>query len=114
MGLVALIFFRYFNEFSYGLGWNPVTKGFLLSCAEDRTICLWCIHSVRLTLAVSNICRDLEGITKDEGSVQPARIFRAHNGTVEDVAWSHFKSYQFASVGDDKMLHMYASFVIRL
>lgn len=74
---------------SYGLSWNPIADGQLLSASNDKTICLWHIQ---------------------DASGDARQIYTAHTDVVADVAWHlHHESY-FGSVGDDHKLMMYASF----
>ncbi|KAH7299378.1 hypothetical protein KP509_24G008300 [Ceratopteris richardii] len=75
----------------YGLSWSALTEGYLLSGSDDTQICLWDINS-------SN------GSSK---ILQPMRIFQAHSGVVEDVAWHSSHDYLFGSVGDDWQLFIW-------
>jgi len=69
----------------YGLSWNSIKDGYLLSGSDDAVVCLW---------DVKNAGRELAAMS----------IFKGHAGVVEDVAWHlHHESY-FGSVGDDKKL----------
>jgi histone-binding protein RBBP4 len=69
----------------YGLSWNTLKQGYLLSGSDDSVVCLWDITAMS---------RTLDAMQK----------FAGHNGVVEDVAWHlHHESY-FGSVGDDKRL----------
>lgn len=74
----------------YGLSWNKLRKGHLLSSSEDQTVCLW----------------DLNDYTKDNNTLKPSRVFKGHTSVVEDVSWHEFHDSIFASVGDDKKLMM--------
>jgi len=72
---------------SYGMSWNLIKEGYLLSAAEDQTICLW----------------DIEGGTPLGQNLKAMTTFRAHTHVVEDVAWHPMHETFFASVGDDKL-----------
>ncbi|KAJ1919959.1 Histone acetyltransferase type B subunit 2 [Mycoemilia scoparia] len=75
----------------YGLSWNPLVEGQLISASEDFTVCHW----------------DIKGVTKDNRRLDPVNIYKGHTAVVEDVAW-HFKHDNiFASVGDDQMLMLW-------
>jgi len=71
----------------YGLSWNVLKEGQLLSCSDDKTICLW----------------DVEG-NKQGNTLKAQTIFSCHTEVVEDVAWHKHHDSLFGSVGDDKKL----------
>jgi len=56
----------------YGLDWNPLQAGLLLSGSDDKRICLWDINQSNLT----------------SSSVDPVRVWEGHTQEVEDVAWN--------------------------
>ena len=72
----------------YGLAWNPLRRGHLISSSDDHTICLW----------------DISGTTSASKELQATSIFKAHTAVVEDVTWHTLHEYEFASVGDDHHL----------
>ena len=72
----------------FGLSWNYRKKGLLLAASHDGTICMW----------------DIESAPKLYESIEPIGRFEDHIGAIEDVAWSKYHEYVFASVGDDKRL----------
>ncbi|VDO93048.1 unnamed protein product [Soboliphyme baturini] len=72
----------------YGLSWNLNLNGYLLSAADDHTVCLWDINA-----------NATEGISVDAKSV-----FTGHSSVVEDVAWHLMHETLFGSVGDDQKL----------
>ncbi|CED83414.1 nucleosome remodeling subunit caf1 nurf55 msi1 [Phaffia rhodozyma] len=72
----------------YGLCWNPVKSGHVLSASEDTTVCHW----------------DINGYSKTNNSLDPIRVYRGHTSIVEDVAWHNEHDYLFASCGDDRQL----------
>lgn len=65
----------------YGLSWSFVSKGQLLSSADDGLVCHY-----------------------DVNSSEPKRIYSGHASIVCDVQWHKFHETIFASVGDDKRL----------
>ena len=69
----------------YGLAWNPLAAGQLLSGSDDSTVCLW-------------------DINQGGAEVQAQSIFKGHTDVVEDVDWSKHHSHIFGSVGDDQQL----------
>jgi len=71
----------------YGLSWNHLTEGHLLSVSDDSTICLW----------------DIAG-GGQKATLDATTTFRHHRGVVEDVAWHLHHDCYFGSVGDDKQL----------
>lgn len=73
----------------YGLSWNNLDHGKLVSGAEDKLICTWDIKAPHI---------------KGGGSLDPTCIYEAHTAVVEDVSWHMFHSSIFASVGDDRKL----------
>lgn len=75
----------------YGMAWNPREKGLILSASEDMTVCLW----------------DIKTGNKENKVLQPLRVFSAHCGVVEDVAWHWNHDNIFCSVGDDRMLYLW-------
>ncbi|KAH3763471.1 retinoblastoma-associated proteins 46/48 [Pelomyxa schiedti] len=74
----------------YGLAWNPIRSGMLISGSEDCLICMWDINARSATQPVS-----------------PSNIFKGHSSAVEDVAWHVKQEHVFGSVGDDKQLLMW-------
>ncbi|XP_049851795.1 histone-binding protein RBBP4-like [Schistocerca gregaria] len=72
----------------YGLAWNPLRAGHLLSGSNDSTICLW----------------DVEANTKGRATLDPKTVFVGHSSIVEDVSWNPKHENSFASVGDDKKI----------
>ena len=72
----------------YGLSWNPLKKGLLLSASHDGTVCSW----------------DIESAAQLHTSIEPLAKYESHSGVVEDVGWSKHHPEIFASVGDDKRI----------
>lgn len=69
----------------YGLSWNQLKKGHVISCADDSTICHW----------------DVNAYTPQRRELQPLKVYKGHAGVVGDVAWHSLHDSLFASVGDD-------------
>lgn len=74
------------NAEGYGISWNPLVQGHLLSCASDGDICLWDIKS--------NSGVDISSL----------RTFSGHSAGVEDIDWSKYFPNIFGSVGDDSLI----------
>ncbi|CDW89960.1 wd-40 repeat-containing protein [Stylonychia lemnae] len=72
----------------FGLAWNPVHGGMLLSGSDDSLICIW----------------DVNKPNQLNNSIEPLHTYEAHTQVVEDVAWNYFDGNLFASVSDDKRL----------
>ena len=75
----------------YGLAWNPIQKGLLLSGSDDCRVCVW----------------DINQTNSNQLNQEPLNNFEAHNSIVEDVAWNNFDQFMFSSVGDDKKLRLW-------
>ncbi|OLY85145.1 Histone-binding protein RBBP4 [Smittium mucronatum] len=76
----------------YGVSWNPIQQGLIISASEDGSVCYW----------------DIMGNTKGEKKLDPLIKFSAHPGVVvEDVDWHPMHKYLFASVGDDQRLRLW-------
>ena len=58
----------------FGLDWNPVNAGFLLSGSDDSLICIW----------------DINNPNELANTIEPLHTFDAHTQIVEDVSWNHF------------------------
>jgi WD40 repeat protein len=75
----------------YGLSWNPLKKGYLLSASDDTHVCMW----------------DVSQVSAVQSSLAAIATFAHHASVVEDVAWHHFHESFFGSVGDDKLLNIW-------
>lgn len=75
----------------YGISWNPLKKGHLLSGADDNLICVW----------------DIEGQEMNGGTLHPLVEFKGHESVVEDVCWHKKDENAFGSVSDDKTLRIW-------
>jgi histone-binding protein RBBP4 len=72
----------------YGLSWNPLKDGYLVSGADDALVCMW----------------DIKNATKELAAL---KTFKGHSGVVEDVSWHVHHDSFFGSVGDDKQLFLW-------
>jgi len=72
----------------FGLAWNPVRPGLLLSGSDDNLVCVW----------------DVNQPNQLSNTLEPLHTFDGHSHVVEDVCWSHFNESQFYSVSDDRRL----------
>ncbi len=75
----------------YGIDWNTLDKGKLLSGADDNNILIW----------------DIEGTTRNGSHIEPILKFDAHESVVEDVAWHPKNQHWFGSVSDDRKLRIW-------
>ncbi|OXB35935.1 histone acetyltransferase type B subunit 2 [Cryptococcus neoformans] len=69
----------------YGLSWNALKEGHILSASEDTTIGHW----------------DIQGYSKQDPSLQPLRLYTGHSAYVADVEWHPKNENMFGSVSDD-------------
>lgn len=70
----------------YGLSWNKIFEGQLLSSSEDGTVRRWDVNS---------------------GNSMPVSLHTAHNDVVEDVSWHSLHEAYFGTVGDDGNLMLW-------
>lgn len=75
----------------FGLAWNPVRGGLLLSGSDDNLVCVW----------------DVNQPNQLSNTLEPLHTFEAHTQVVEDVCWSHHNEHLFATVSDDRRLNMW-------
>lgn len=75
----------------YGLAWNKLKPGLLLSGSDDCRACIW----------------DIQMTNSNQLTQEPLIYFQAHDSIVEDVAWSHFDEHLFLTVGDDKRMRIW-------
>ena len=76
------------SEEGFGLCWNPLREGFLVSASNDGGICMW----------------DVEAKAENKCISAPLASFSAHTAAVQDVSCNNFSPHIFASCGDDKAL----------
>lgn len=80
------------DQEGYGLAWNPLNKGILLSGSDDQKACIW----------------DISSATGNSVNVEPLiNLNAAHGSIIEDVAWNNFDQNVFTTVGDDKKLKIW-------
>ena len=80
------------DQEGYGLAWNPIKKGLLLSGSDDQKACIW----------------DITEQPSNQINVEPLHSLNAaHNAIIEDVAWNYFDQNIFTTVGDDKKLKIW-------
>mmetsp|Transcript_4378 Transcript_4378/g.13362 ORF Transcript_4378/g.13362 Transcript_4378/m.13362 type:complete len:431 (+) Transcript_4378:146-1438(+) len=72
----------------YGLCWNTLKAGLLLSASDDSTICMW----------------DVNAAPAESTSLDAMATYSGHTSVVEDISWHQHHDSYFASVGDDKRL----------
>ena len=72
----------------YGLSWNPVNAGLLVSGGDDNLICVW----------------DVNRPNQLSNTLDPTNVYEAHSQVIEDVCWNYHDGNVFASVSDDKRL----------
>ncbi|KAL3882345.1 hypothetical protein ACJMK2_028698 [Sinanodonta woodiana] len=70
----------------FGLSWNPIINGCIISASDDTTICLW----------------DVNTTPTQGGTIDAMTIFTEHTSIVNDVAWHPSHQTMFGSVADDK------------
>jgi histone-binding protein RBBP4 len=75
----------------YGLAWNALRQGYLLSGADDKLVCCW----------------DVRSYTAGKNTLDALYTFSGHTSVVGDVAWQCLHDSIFASVGDDQKLMLW-------
>jgi len=76
---------REHTEEGYGISWNPLQEGHLLSASFDHRVCFW-------------------DVSAGGAEIRPKVVYTKHTDKVLDVAWHlHHESY-FGSVSDDGKL----------
>lgn len=81
----------------YGLCWSRHKEGLLVTCSEDKTVCLWDVNAVSSAKAASTTGTQ----------VNPMSVFKGHTDVVEDVDWHHRDVNMIGSVGDDKSIRIW-------
>ncbi|KII69620.1 Histone-binding protein RBBP4 [Thelohanellus kitauei] len=90
-GVIPDLYLMGHTKEGYGLSWNPVREGHLISSSDDTTVCLWDVKSPNI----------------ESRRLQPLRVFRGHEEVVEDVSWNCFNGCIFASTGDDQRINIW-------
>ena len=85
------------QEEGYGMCWNRHKEGFMVSCSEDRTVCLWDVNTVSAAKSTANAGTQMK----------PISVFTGHTDVVEDVDWHHRDVNLIGSVGDDKSIRIW-------
>ncbi|OMJ27191.1 Histone-binding protein RBBP4 [Smittium culicis] len=76
----------------YGISWNPLQQGLVISASEDGSICYW----------------DIMGNNRSGKKLDPLSKLIAHpNVVVEDLDWHPLHKHLFASVGDDQFMKIW-------
>ncbi|EEB07351.1 CAF assembly factor complex subunit C [Schizosaccharomyces japonicus yFS275] len=73
------------TEEGYGLAWNRLREGLLLTAANDGKVCEW----------------DMENYTRSSHSVSPVRVFSKHKAAVNDVEYHPQHVNVYATASDD-------------
>lgn len=73
----------------FGLSWNTLSKGLLLSCGSDGLICMW----------------DLSNATQNTLYMNPSLTFL--NSGVEDICWHKHDKHRFGAVNMGKLFSLY-------
>lgn len=110
------------DDEGYGLAWNPLQAGHLLSGSDDRNVCVWDVNvggskTSSSSVPTGNGIGTSAAVTTTSSSsssshsaaeLQPMyKIANAHSETIEDVAWHCFHKDLFGTVGDDKLLQIW-------
>jgi WD40 repeat protein len=69
----------------FGLSWNGLKEGHLVSGSADNLCVVW----------------DINATAKDR-SLDPLRVYKGHHAGVNDVSWNYTHEHMFASASDDK------------
>ncbi|XP_030758755.1 histone-binding protein RBBP4-like [Sitophilus oryzae] len=77
----------------FGLSWNMIFEGKLLSASADQTVCMW----------------DINATPGGNRVINAHSIFRGHTNTVADVAWHPQLVHLFGTVGFDEKWMMWDS-----
>uniref|UniRef100_A0A183DXQ7 WD_REPEATS_REGION domain-containing protein n=1 Tax=Gongylonema pulchrum TaxID=637853 RepID=A0A183DXQ7_9BILA len=87
----------------YGLSWNQVITGHLLSSADDMSVCLWDVEASASTIREVEEGKE-EYLVCNRVQCIKFQIFTGHTSSVEDVAWHMLHGNVFGTVGDDHKL----------
>lgn len=79
----------------YGICWSQHKEGSLITCSEDKTICLWDVNTV------------VGGKSANGTETKPVSIFSGHTDVVEDIDWHHRDANLIGSVSDDKTVRIW-------
>ncbi|KAL3886707.1 hypothetical protein ACJMK2_026686 [Sinanodonta woodiana] len=76
------------GQVEYGLSWNPIINGYLVSASYDHAIRVW----------------DINSMFAKKGVIGAIATVKEHSSVVNDVAWHPFYQNMFGSVGNDESL----------
>ncbi|CDR43663.1 CYFA0S12e02982g1_1 [Cyberlindnera fabianii] len=79
---------KHHKENGYGLSWNPLINGHLLTSSDDKTVALWDTLNNTTT---------------------PQMVFTNHTDIVNEVQWHNKNPHIFGSVSDDKTIRIWDS-----
>lgn len=79
----------------YGMCWSQHKEGSLITCSEDKTVCLWDVNAV------------IGGKSENGSQIKPVNRFMGHTDVVEDVDWHHRDVNLIGSVGDDRSIRIW-------
>ena len=82
------------TEVGYGLSWNTIQKGLILSSSYDCSVCLWDINDNIKENENKKVCC-------------PIKKYKEHEKECEDVCFSKSDCNLFVSCGDDKTIKIY-------
>eukprot|EP00826_Nyctotherus_ovalis_P013882 TRINITY_DN13813_c0_g1_i2.p1 TRINITY_DN13813_c0_g1~~TRINITY_DN13813_c0_g1_i2.p1 ORF type:complete len:375 (+),score=73.53 TRINITY_DN13813_c0_g1_i2:165-1289(+) len=82
------------HQEGFGLAWNPLDKGYLLSSCKDKFIYIWSIFG--------NPRRN-----------SPLGHYKGHTDAVNDIAWSKYDSFAFASGSNDSNMLLWDMRMLR-
>ena len=68
----------------FGLNWNPLKEGYLISGSDDHRICIWDINSNEKNCLLNT--------------------YKSHMGVVEDVCFNKIQENIFASFADNRKM----------
>ncbi|CAL2030738.1 hypothetical protein CAEBREN_05733 [Caenorhabditis brenneri] len=75
----------------YGMSWNNIKEGHLITAGDDGMICHW----------------DINANQRLSGQITPQTKFKGHASNIEDVAFHTLHENVFGSVGNDKKLNLW-------
>jgi WD40 repeat protein len=107
----------------YGIAWNSLASGHLLSGSDDKNVCMWDVSGSSSGSGAGAAAGGGAGAGAGAGggagrpagggagggcvNLDPIFKVRAHADVVEDVAWHRLHKDVFATVGDDKALNLW-------
>ncbi len=102
---------KHHKKEGYGLSWNPLKKGSLLTGADDSSIALWDITSKPDSSSPTILSSDdifvRNTLPSKPAILNPIRTFDSHTAIVNDVQWHNKYNFLFGSVSDDLSLQIF-------